>query len=495
MTIAARGTALLLSLLTALALVVSPTPVAEAGVAPAQDAARGALPARADRRDPLLGRIRALPIVERAREVPRGAERGTRFFRIWVSLPVDPADPDGQHFSLRATLVHVGLDRPTVLYASGYNVYWAAGYRGEVAQLVDGNQLSVEYRFFQPSRPQHPDWPTQLTIRKAAADQHRIVRAFQRIYRRPWLSTGASKGGMTMTYLRRFHPEDVAGTVAYVAPNDADNDEDSAYATFLAHVGGAHYADCRAALVAVQRRMLTDRDWFDARLDRFVASHDLGLELAGDADHALEEAAVETYWAFWQYQDARSACDRVPGSAATDRQIWNWVEVVVDWRSLTDQGIRPYVPYYFQAASQLGWPQPYEEPVADLLSYPGQDQPASYLPAQLEPVQFHPGAMADIDDWVRHHARRMLFVYGALDPWGSERFDCGSQGASRQCTVLEQPGGNHGAHVLGLPRAERTAAVRQIRAWSGLSTSRAAIRQVVLSARPAPSEARGRLLP
>ncbi|GAA3809670.1 S28 family serine protease [Nocardioides panacisoli] len=493
MTTAARGTSLLLTLLTALALVVSPAPVAAAHPSPA--GAQGAHAERSDARDPLLRRIRALPIVERVREVPRDAEHGSRFFRIWVSLPVDPADPDGQHFSLRATLVHVGLDRPTVLYASGYNVYWDAGFRGEVAQLVDGNQLSVEYRFFQPSRPRHPDWPTQLTISKAAADQHRIVRAFQRIYRKPWLSTGASKGGMTMTYLRRFHPGDVAGTVAYVAPDDADNDEDSAYGDFLASVGGDKYADCRAALVDVQRRILTDRDWFDARLDRYVAAHDLSLDLAGDADHAVEEAAIETYWAFWQYQDAPSACDRVPGADASHRRLWDWVDEVEGWWALTDQGVRPYVPYYFQAASQLGWPQPYEEPVADLVRYPGFDAPESYLPRQLRPVRFHPAAMADIDDWVRHHGRRMLFVYGALDPWGAERFDCGPAGADRQCSVLEQPGGNHGADVLGLPRAERRVAVRQIRAWAGLTTSRADVPRIVRSVRPAPSAAGGRVLP
>src|SRR5687768_3188655 len=82
----------------------------------------------------------------------------------------------------------------------------------EPTRLIDGNQISVEQRYFTPSRPSPTNWERQLTIWQAATDHHRIVRALKAIYAQQWVSTGASKGGMTSVYHRRFYPDDVAGT-------------------------------------------------------------------------------------------------------------------------------------------------------------------------------------------------------------------------------------------------------------------------------------------
>ncbi len=416
-------------------------------------------------------RIERLGVVDTVTELPSLAPRGARFFRIWFSLPVDHERPNGRRFRLRATLLHRGTARPTVLASSGYGVAtWHQGYQYEVTQIIRGNQLDLEHRFFRPSRPARPDWATQLTIRQAAADQHLIVRALKRIYDRRWISTGHSKGGMTMTYQRRFYPRDVDGTVAYVAPNDAVDSED-VYDEFQAGVGGAPYADCRAALVAVQRRILQDRGWFRSRLadrGRFA--------VLGGPDRALEVAVIEIYFAFWQYQDASVGCDDVPGSGATRRQVWSWVDGVFGWSFVSDAGLRPYTPYYFQAATELGAPAPYEDPVADLLHHPGHDVAASFVPDRLEPLTFHPEAMAQVDDWVRTSASRMLFVYGEYDPWSAEPFECGPAGHTRQCYQRWVPSGNHGARLALLPGGARRAAVARVRQWAGVSTTRSAVR-------------------
>ncbi len=56
---------------------------------------------------------------------------------------------------------------------------------------------------------------------------------------------------MTATYYERFYPRDMDGVVAYVAPNDVVNDEDSAYDRFFRNVGTKEYrarqAERRAA--------------------------------------------------------------------------------------------------------------------------------------------------------------------------------------------------------------------------------------------------------
>lgn len=416
-------------------------------------------------------RIERLGVVASVTEVPRLAPSGTRFFRIWFRLPVDHQRPDGRRFRLRATLVHRGLDRPTVMVTSGYNLgTWDFGYKYELTRIVRGNQLDLEHRFFKPSRPSRPNWSTQLTIRQSATDQHLVVRAMKRIYDRRWLSTGHSKGGMTMTYHRHFYPDDVDATVAYVAPNDAV-DANDVYDEFQADVGGPAYAECRADLVALQRRILEDRAWYRSRL-----ADGNEFTVIGGPDRALEVAVIEVYFAFWQYQPAASACDDVPGPGATRTRVWNWVAGVFGWGFVTDRGLRPYVPYYFQAATELGAPAPYEDEVADLLDHPGHDVPASFVPDFLDPLTFDPDAMADVDRWVRTSASRMLFVYGEFDPWSAEPFTCGPAGAARQCYQQWDPAGNHGATIGSLPRDARRATIERVRQWAGVATSRAAIR-------------------
>ncbi|MCW7990886.1 tripeptidyl aminopeptidase, partial [Streptomyces platensis subsp. clarensis] len=87
----------------------------------------------------------------------------------------------------------------------GYR-YFVTPSRSEPTKIIDGNQVSMEYRYFTPSRPTPTDWK-KLDIRQDANDQHRIFRALHRIYDKNWIDTGGSKGGMTATYYRRFFPD------------------------------------------------------------------------------------------------------------------------------------------------------------------------------------------------------------------------------------------------------------------------------------------------
>ena len=180
---------------------------------------------------------------------------GYRFFVLNYTQPVDHRHPSKGTFQQRITVLHKDASRPTVFYTGGYNVSTTPS-RREPTQIVDGNQVSMEYRYFTPSRPAPADW-TKLDIWQAASDQHRIFKALKPVYDKKWVSTGGSKGGMTATYFERFYPSDMDGVVAYVAPNDVVNKEDSAYDRFFAKVGTK---ECRDRLNAVQREALVRRD-------------------------------------------------------------------------------------------------------------------------------------------------------------------------------------------------------------------------------------------
>src|SRR5262249_5029159 len=133
--------------------------------------------------------------------------QGYRFFVMTYTQPVDHHDAASATFQQRMTLLHRDYTAPIVVHNSGYFVS-TSGNRSQIAALTTANELALEYRFFDPSRPDPADW-TKLTIEQAASDQHQIIQVLkQRLYRGKWLTDGASKGGMTELFHRRFFPDD-----------------------------------------------------------------------------------------------------------------------------------------------------------------------------------------------------------------------------------------------------------------------------------------------
>ncbi|GAA1905339.1 S28 family serine protease [Nocardioides lentus] len=438
---------------------------ASAAPAPASvpsSAAAGTSVVGAERAVDLRDRIRALPRVSAVTEAE--APEGYRFFRIRFRQPVDHARPNGPSFAQRLTLLHRSTTRPMVMFTSGYGVSTSPG-RSEPTRIVDGNQLSMEHRFFEPSRPARPDWPRQLTIEQAATDQHLVIRSFQRLYRKNWLTTGGSKGGMTATYHRRFFPGDVDGTIPYVAPNDVVDRRD-VYNAFLGRVGTSQA--CRDAITEVQRRVLgRDRAWFYDRALQAAEEQGLTWRIVGNPEMAWESAVVDAYFAFWQYQP-ESACADVPTADTGLEDVYQWFERVSSLTVYADQSIGGFTPYYYQATYQLGSPHPYENRLRDLLEFPGADVASTFVPAGLKPIRHDAGAMPDIDRWVRTQSTRMLYVYGSNDPWSAEPFTCGKGAVARECSRFSVAGGNHGASIAQLARPDQQKATMRVLDWAGL---------------------------
>ncbi|MFF0224315.1 S28 family serine protease [Streptomyces sp. NPDC004629] len=405
-------------------------------------------------------RLLAVPGMSLVEEKPYP---GYRFFVLTYTQPVDHRHPSKGTFQQRITVLHKDVSRPTVFYTGGYNVSTSPG-RREPTQIVDGNQVSMEYRFFTPSRPSPADW-SKLDIWQAASDQHRVFTALKKIYPANWLATGGSKGGMTATYYERFYPRDMDGVVAYVAPNDVVDKEDSAYDRFFATVGTK---ECRDRLNGVQREALVRRQALEKTYAAYAADNGYTFDTIGGLDRAYEAVVLDYVWGFWQYSGL-SACDTVPADAehAGDQEIWDSVDAISGFSAYTDQGLEQYTPYYYQAGTQLGAPTihfPYIE--KKYIKY-GYQPPRNFVPRSI-PMKFQPNAMRDVDTWVRHHATRMLFVYGQNDPWGSERFRLGH--GARDSYVVTAPGMNHGANVAGLVADEKALATARILDWAGVAS-------------------------
>ncbi len=402
-------------------------------------------------------RLQALPgvtVVESGRpDVPEGY----RFFTVDFEQPADHGDPGGARFVQRLRLLYTSDTAPMVLYTGGYMVSSEPTVR-ELAQLLGANQLMVEHRYFGTSRPEGDDW-RHLTIEQSAADFHRIVEAFKPLFPGRWLSTGGSKGGKTMVIFRRFYPDDVDATVAYVAPlNRRDDDR---FIPFLETVGTE---DCRERLKTFQREVLTRREAMMSRMRgaRGGGSTGLSFEHLGQ-EVALEHAAIEYSFYFWQYQNP-SRCGRVPPASASDTELFQELDEVVGLSSFSDRELAAYGPYFYQSAHELGYPRAQERHLADLLRYPGTDVPERYIPRGLS-VTYRPEAMADVQDWVATRGNRIMFIYGELDPWTAAAFNLGDAVDTYSYMV---PGGNHGSRISQLPEPQRTQALSTLWRWAGL---------------------------
>ncbi|ARZ70013.1 aminopeptidase [Streptomyces sp. HU2014] len=424
-------------------------------------------------------RVLAIPGMSFVEEKPY---EGYRYLVLTYDQPVDHRNPAKGTFKQRFTLLNKSTDRPTVFFTSGYNVSTNPS-RSEPTRIVDGNQVSMEYRYFTPSRPQPADW-SKLDIWQAASDQHRLYQALKPVYNKNWLATGGSKGGMTATYYRRFFPDDMNGTVAYVAPNDVNNNEDSAYDKFFANVGDQA---CRTQLNSVQKQALVRRDEIVDRYQKWADANGKTFKVVGSADKAYENVVMDLVWAFWQYH-LQSECATVPATNASTDDLYKFIDTISGFDGYTDQGLERFTPYYYQAGTELGAPSFRTPHLKGLLRYPGIYSPRNYVARDI-PMKFKPKAMADIDRWVRNDSRRMLFVYGQNDPWSGEPFNLGRNAAARDDYRFYAPGGNHGANIAQLVADDRAKATAEVLEWAGVAP--AAVRKDATHAKPlAPFDAK-----
>ena len=428
----------------------------------------GAGTARAD--DDIRARLEAVPGM---RVTSERQASGYTFFMLAYRQPVDHRNPSRGTFEQRLNLLHRSTGRPMILHTTGYDVPDYA-FAAEPTKLVDGNQVSVEERYFSPSRPEPTDW-TYLDIWQAAADHHRVVRALKPIYAKPWISTGASKGGMATVYHQVLYPHDLAGAVPYVAPNNPHVRDQRPYTRFLRTVGPA---SCRAALTRVQRYALAHRTALDAKYAAQAKENGWTFEILGSVDRALEMAVLDTAWAFWQYH-GESDCGSVPGPDLTVDAAYAFLDKIDGMDFYADQGAAPYIPYYYQAGTQLGWPEPdfARLGLRGLLRYPRLYTPRSNVPRSI-PMRFDPRVMPVIDQAVRHAGRHLLFVYGQADPWSVKRFRLGP--GTRDSALYVAPGANHGATIGALDAADEKAATARLLRWAGVSPASVSVKSADL---------------
>ncbi len=405
----------------------------------------------------LLAQLNALPGVT-ATETPTQAD-GFTYFVLHFTQPVDHDNPGGPTFQQEVSLLHKDTAAPMIVQTSGYWDYYRDS-PVELTRLYGANQISIEHRYFAESRPANPDW-TKLTIKQMAADEHVIITTLKALYPAAYITTGGSKGGMTAIYHRRFFPDDVQGTVPYVAPISFGA-PDTRYNAFMDTLGPPA---CRQAVRDVALELLKNRRaMVETRAQaQAVDPAELHSYTRITLRPAVESSIASLEWAFWQYNGV-NFCNSVPAATDTDDKLWQFLNLISPVTDNDDDQIAAFDAYYYQAEFQLGYPDaavPYLEPY---LMFTDADYDGA-LPT-AKPAYDTGTAMHDVDDWLQHNGTRFVFIYGQWDPWSGGKFELGQATDSLR---LIQASGTHGSRITRLADADRDAALAKITAWTGVT--------------------------
>ncbi len=401
----------------------------------------------------LIGKLRALPgvtVEQRDTDTP-----GYTYFVLHFTQPVDHGDPRGQTFQQEVSLLHRDLDAPMIVHTSGYFDYYT-DHTVELTNLLFGNQISIEHRYFGESRPDPADW-SKLTIEQMADDEHEIIAALRTIYPGAFLTTGASKGGMTATYHRRFFPDDVEGTVPYVAPISFGAPDDR-YTSFVDAIGTTQ---CRNELRALAIEMLQNRR---AALEERAAAQPNHAYNRVALGPAVEASVASMEWAFWQYFGV-GVCDQIPSTSASDDDLFSFLDTIAPVGDSDDAQVGLFEAYYYQAYSQLGFPAANATYLDPYLMYTDADYDGA-LPTPDLPSYDDGAAMHDIDDFVENDGDRLLFVYGEWDPWTGGKYDLGN---ATDSALFIQTQGTHGSRLTRLSSTDQDAAFAKLEDWTGVA--------------------------
>jgi hypothetical protein len=381
-----------------------------------------------------------------------GTPAGVRRFDLQYEQPVDHSNKDAGIFSQKLVLLHRSESEPMTLQTSGYQIFGVK--LTALASMFGTNQLQIEHRFFAGSSPKELDW-SKLNVKQSADDFHRITVAFKQIYTKPWVNTGASKGGMTSVFHRRYYPDDLAGTVADVAPLSFST-SDERYIDFVENVGGDTYKICRENLKKLQLTLLENR----ADLVPMLRGD---FTFLGSADIAFEHSVVEFPFIFWQYQrptDPMVGCDKIPVDG-TPKDAFDYLQKVNGISMYTDPDLNQFLPYYFQAATQLGNPGTDDTYLGELKLYDFKiDQ---YTPKGVD-YSYTNELMIDVKNWVTSESKDIIFVYGEFDPWSAGAFPVRKEAGSFKFFA---PAGNHGAKFTSLNAEDKATAIRTLSGWLG----------------------------
>ena len=326
-------------------------------------------------------------------------------FEIAVVQPVDHHHPEGARFTQRAFISHRDYSRPVVLETEGYGVAWPK--EREAARLLNANQIIVEHRYYESSRPNPLDW-TYLTSWQAASDHHRVIQLLRKIYPGNWVTSGKSKGGMAALFHRCYYPGEVEATIAYAAPIIL-GPTDPRFESFLNSAGDESSRD---KIRRFQKACLERRNELLPLLR--AHSEKRRLSFPGDLEGILERTVVEFPYAFWS---GNRKSDDLPSPDAPAERLFEFLDTVRPVSGLSNAALRYNAALYYQQATELGFHGYPTSHLAGLLRIEKDPGFSFYVPRDAAKGVFNKDVMPRILDYLQREGNNIIYLYGELDIW------------------------------------------------------------------------------
>jgi len=322
----------------------------------------------------------------------------------------------------------------------------------ELTTILDANQITIEHRFFDQSRPKDSIPWTYLNVKQAAADQHMVIEAFKPFYDGKWVSTGISKSGQATIFHRRFYPKDVDASVPYVAPLNFSSEDPRAY-DFLSKVGTD---SCRKKILDFQIAL------FEKKKELFPMFEELAKnsswEFKMGLDRAYDLSVLEYSFAFWQWG---YSCEAIPSKDSPARILYLHWKMINPFTFFDEEDIEKTRPFFYQAMTEIGMYGYQVKPFSKYLKDTTNINFAFTMPQGRKAVYDY-STMRDIDSWLKENGNNILYIYGQNDAWSSTAVDPGTK---TNAVKMVNPGGSHRTRISSFPNEMQDSIYTVLEHW------------------------------
>jgi len=399
--------------------------------------------------------LEAIPQVKNIK-VKSKSDHFTENFEFWFEQKVDPSDSNSAVFLQKVVLGHINFEAPTVFELEGYSIHSSRS--GELPSMFRGNQIAIEHRFFPNAHPEGATPWDHLTIENAALDHHLIIQAIRKyVYKEnKFIAMGISKGGQTTMIHRSFYPEDVDVSVCYVAPLNFKREDERIY-QFLNSVGTEAQ---RAQIFEFQTLCLSRKKEILPIMEKWAKQNDLSWFFS--TEKAFEYYVLEYSFAFWQW--GSTSFKSIPGKDATPSALLSHVLEVSGVSFFEKQGVIELQPYFWAALTQEGIYGYKYKPFAQYLSQQ-EIYTFEFAFPEGKKKDFDPEPMRKVNEFIQTKGKKIMFINGGLDTWGSTGVVLTEKAKNRGLRVFINEKGHHGTRISGFPSKKKKEIIRILEGW------------------------------
>ena len=375
-------------------------------------------------------------------------------YEIWFEQPIDHEDLSKGTFKQRVFLGYENPQKPVFVELQGYGIYSEKA--GELANHYEANQLTIEHRYFNNSKPEEIDWNT-LTIENAAKDQTIIIDAIRNaIYpNSKFITTGISKGCQTTMAHRKFFPDNVDASVCYVGPLNYQREDPRVY-EFLENVGTKEE---REEIKQFQNLCFENRASLLEILKDTAKEHHMSWEFG--EEKAIDYTILEYSFAFWQWGNKTGD---IPSNNASPQEIYKHLIDVVGYGFFETKSVDDLQPYFWAALTQQGI---YGYETAPFKQYLNTEEVYKFEWAFPEGItkEYDLKPMQEIKFYLDNSAEKIMFIYGEYDAWSATAVDLSATADEREMYKFVKSKGSHTTRIKTFNNEEQKEMYSIIDGW------------------------------